>query len=169
MTGALTTYSSSRCRCDSTMMMGQCRRGREGSVGKKKNLVQLLRSPQSGDELCWSKQHGRGWVVYSNGGLVGFIQTKTQSERRGMQESSPRPADSRDERSGEPADQSPVKSTLHLERREKGKVSIRYAWQITWRVGGDEIVYSLGVLHQCFAPVYKMVGETPNNNRKGKE
>lgn len=52
---------------------------------------------------------------------------KTQTERRGTQESAPQLPDSRDKRSGEPADQSPAKSTLHLERRERGKVSIRYA------------------------------------------
>lgn len=36
-----------------------------------------------------------------------------------MQESAPQLADSRDKRSGEPADQSPAKSTLHLERRQR--------------------------------------------------
>lgn len=35
MKGVLATYSSSRCRCDSTMVMGQCGRGREGSVGRR--------------------------------------------------------------------------------------------------------------------------------------
>lgn len=49
---------------------------------------------------------------------VGFVQTKTQTER-GMQESAPQLADSRDKRSGEPADQSPTKSTLHLEWRDE--------------------------------------------------
>lgn len=53
----------------------------------------------------------------------GFVQTKTQTER-GTQESAPQLADSRDERSGEPADQSPAKSTLHLDRREGEKSAL---------------------------------------------
>lgn len=106
-----------------------------GSVrGRKKNVtpVQLLRSPRAGDELCWSKQHGRGWVVYSNDRQVSFVQTKTEIERKGMQESAPLPSWLTPGRSSEePADQSPAESTLHLQRREKGKVSIRYAWLVT--------------------------------------
>lgn len=47
-----------------------------------------------------------------------------EGERRNLP--APQLADSWDKRSREPADQSPAKSTLHLERREVG-FSIRYA------------------------------------------
>lgn len=74
------------------------------SVRRWAVLIQATRARTS-RELQW-------WAV-------GFVQKKTQTERRGMQESAPQLADSRDKRSGEPADQSPAKSTLHLERRQR--------------------------------------------------
>lgn len=113
--------------------------GPGGISWQKVNLVQLLRSPQSGDELCWSKQHGRGWAVYSNGRQLVLSRQKDSDWVKGNAGICPPTAWLQGQEKWRAC--RPVTSQVYTASGEKGKVNIMYAWQITWRVGGDENVY----------------------------
>lgn len=115
--GVLATYSSSRCRCDSTMVMGKCGQGREGSVGKRWILCSCFALLNQEMSCADPSNTGEDELCTPVAGSWFYPDKKTQTERRGMQKSAPQLPDSRDERCGKPADQSPAKSTLHLKRR----------------------------------------------------
>lgn len=114
---------------------------------KKKKVipVQPLRSPRSGDELCWSKQHRLGQVVYSNDRLV-LPRLRLRLREEGRRNLPPESWLTPGRRNGEPADQSPAECMLHLQGREKEKVSIRYAWQITCRVCCTSLAKTLSAM-----------------------
>ena len=148
MKGVLATYSSSRCRCDSTMVMRKCGQGWEGTVGRKWSLCSccaLLSQEMScadpgntgEDELCTPM--AGGWFCPDRLRL-------RRGERRNLPPNWLTPGTIEVE-----SLQTSHQPSLHcIWRGERGNVNIRYAWQITWGVGGDENVYGPnGVLHQC--------------------
>lgn len=166
MKGVLATYSSSRCRCDSTMVTGQCGRGWEGSVGRRWILCSccaLLSQEMScadpsntvEDELCTPM--AGSW----------FCPDKRLRRREGERRNLPPNWLTPGTREVESLQTSHQPSLHCILRRERGKVSIKYAWQITWRVGGDvhrPEEYCINVCTSLYAD--KMAEESVNNGKK---
>lgn len=120
------TYSSSRCRCDSTMVTGQC--GLGGISWQKVNLCSccalLIKEMSYADPSAVSKDALCTPMV---GGL--FCSTRRlKTERRGTQKVCPPP------HWLTPGIEKwracrPVTSQVYTaSEKERGKVNIRYAW-----------------------------------------
>lgn len=172
--GVLVTYSSSRCRCDSTMVSGAVWAGLGGISRLKVNLMQLLRSPRSGDELCWSKQHGATTSCVLQWRAQVLFQTR-DSDWEGNSGICP-PTGWLQGREKWRACR-PVTSQVYTasgeervrKRERERKVNIRYAWQITWGLGGDESVYrpEERCISACSRLYADKMDEESVNNEKG--
>lgn len=101
------------------MATRQC--GLGGIRWEKVNLVQRLRSPQEGDELCWSERGGRAGD--SNDGRSSLSEQKYRAGRKGRRDVCL--AGMREWAH----EQSPAQPTLHLEERNgRSTLNMRDGW-----------------------------------------
>lgn len=85
----MATYSSSRCLCDSTMVTGQCGRGRDQLFEGESCAAAALSSVRRWAVLIQATRARTSRVLQLVGSWVSSRQKKTQTERRGTQESAP--------------------------------------------------------------------------------
>lgn len=165
----MATYSSSRCLCDSTMVTGQCGRGRDQLFEGESCAAAALSSVRRWAVLIQATRARTSRVLQLVGSWVSSRQKKTQTERRGTQESAP-PWTAWLQGQEKWRACRPVTSQVYTaseEREEGGKVNIRYAWQRTWRVGGDENVYRPEeyCINVCTSLYADKMAEGPVNNK----
>lgn len=121
--GVTPTYSSSRCRCESTMVTEQRGWGWEGSVDRRWILCSCCALLSQEMSCADPSNTSEGQLCTPMRGSL-FCPDKNSDWQEGIAGiCPPQMVDSRDKWSWEPADQSPAKSTLHLERRE-GKTTL---------------------------------------------